>query len=54
MDLSLGNWIDDDDSIKESFAEAMNLTEESAARVCWAFPTRSNKDYKEKDLLPNN
>lgn len=53
MDLSLGNWIDDDDSIKESFAKAMNLTEESAARVCWAFPTRLNKDYKEQDLLPN-
>eukprot|EP01043_Picozoa_sp_COSAG02_P029111 COSAG02_NODE_1797_length_10902_cov_25.030177_7_plen_204_part_00 len=31
--------IDDDDSIKESFAKAMNLTEESAARVCWAFPS---------------
>ena len=55
MDLSLGNWNDDiDGSIKDSFAQAFNLNEAAAARVCWAFPTRCNKEYTVSDNNVND
>ena len=45
MDLSLGDWNDDDDkSVTAALASALNLSEDTADRVCWAFPACSDKE----------
>ena len=55
MDLSLGDWNDDDDSsVQSALASALNLSDDVAANVCWAFPTRANQDYTSDDPVPED
>ena len=44
VDLQLGDWNDDDDNtIRASFAEAFELSDETTSNVTWAYPARSNR-----------
>ena len=33
---------------------ALNLNDDAAAKVCWAYPTRSNRDYHIDDPIPEH